>query len=71
MCIDEMEVLAMKGYVDKDMCVGCGMCAGACPDGFHMGDDGLAEGYQELPEGSVDDARQVAEDCPVGAITVK
>jgi ferredoxin len=36
-----------------------------------MGDDGLAEGYQELPEGSVDDARQAAEDCPVGAITVK
>ena len=71
MCIDEMEVFAMKGYVDKDMCVGCGMCAGACPDGFRMGDDGLAEGYQELPEGSVDDARQAAEDCPVGAITVK
>ena len=61
----------MKGYVDKEDCVGCGMCAGACPDGFRMGDDGLDEGYQELPEGSVDDARQAAEDCPVGAITVK
>ena len=47
------------------------MCTGACPEGFRMGDDGLAEGWQELPDSSIDDARQAAEDCPVGAITVK
>ena len=61
----------MQAFVDKDICVACGMCVGACPEGFRMGADGLAEGYQELPEAAVDDALQVAEDCPVGAISVR
>ena len=61
----------MNAKVDAGTCTGCTLCTDIAPDVFAMGDDGLAEGYQELPEGSVDDARQVAEDCPVGAITVK
>lgn len=61
----------MKGYVNPDVCVGCGMCAGACPEGFRMGAAGLAEGWQELPAEAVDDAQQVAADCPVGAISVR
>ncbi len=61
----------MKGYVDTDICVGCGMCVVACPEGFRLGADGLAEGWQELPAESLDDAWQVAEDCPVGAIAVQ
>lgn len=61
----------MRGYVDKEICVACGMCAGACPEGFRMGEDGLAEGWQELLPNFVDDALQAAEDCPVGAITVE
>lgn len=60
----------MKGYVDKTLCVGCGMCAGACPAGFRLGEDGLAEGCGELPATILDDAWQVAEDCPVGAISL-
>lgn len=61
----------MKGYVDKNVCVGCGMCAGSCPEGFRLGADGLAEGFQELPADAVDDAQQVAADCPVGAISIR
>lgn len=61
----------MKGYVNKEICAGCGMCAGACPEGFRMGSDGLAEGWQELPADSVDDAWQAAGDCPVAAITIQ
>ena len=42
-----------------------------CPEGFRMGEKGLAEGYRELPDYAIDDALQVAEDCPVGAIRVE
>lgn len=61
----------MKGDVDKDRCVACGMCAAGCPEGFRMAADGLAEGWQELPTEAVDDAEQVAVDCPVGAIALR
>lgn len=60
----------MQVLVDKEICVACGMCAGACPAVFRMGADGLAEAGGELPAAAVDDALQVAEDCPVGAISV-
>ena len=60
----------MRAVVDKELCVACGMCAGACPEGFRLGADGLAEGWQELPDSALDDAWQVAEDCPVGAISI-
>lgn len=33
----------MKVYVDKDTCIGCGVCEGICPDVFKMTDDGKAE----------------------------
>lgn len=38
----------MKGYVDKSACIGCGMCADTAPEAFRIGEDGLAEGYQEI-----------------------
>ena len=63
--------MRMKAHVDKSTCVGCGMCVGACREAYRMGADRLAEGGQEIPPQSVDDALQAAEDCPAGAIKVK
>lgn len=61
----------MKGYVDKTVCIGCGMCTGIAAEAFRMSDDGLAEGYAEItPEG--ESAAQEAKDsCPVSAIEIK
>lgn len=61
----------MRGYVDEKLCLACGLCAQACPEGFRMGEQGLAEGYRELPDYAIDDALQAAEDCPAGAIRVE
>lgn len=61
----------MKGYVDPNVCVGCGACAASAPEAFRMNADGLAEGFQEIPAESIDDARDAMADCPVGAIAMR
>lgn len=61
----------MKAHVDKDTCIGCGMCEGICPDVYSMDDDGKAEAIKsEVPDDKKDSAKEAAESCPVDAISV-
>jgi ferredoxin len=58
----------MKFKVNEN-CIGCGLCAGSCPEVFHMTDAGVAEAIltdvsTEL-EGS---ASEALSNCPAGAI---
>lgn len=62
----------MKAVVDKDLCIGCGLCPSICPEVFSMDDDGLAVAIdEELDENIVDSAKEAEDSCPVDAITVK
>ena len=61
----------MKGYVDQSLCVGCGMCTGIAPSTFRMNDDGLAEGYAEIPAADEAAAQEAKESCPASAIELK
>ena len=54
--------------VDQDKCIGCGACAALCPEVFEM-----KEGKSYIKDsGACDkcDCKQVADSCPVDAITV-
>ncbi|MGE5654338.1 MAG: ferredoxin [Bacillota bacterium] len=61
----------MKAIVDKDLCIGCGLCESICPRVFVMDADGKASvkthpNTPELQEGAQDAEGQ----CPVSAIQV-
>lgn len=58
-----------KIIIDDSLCTGCGLCAANCPDVFEVGDDGLAHVTSDSC-GSCD-VKEIAEQCPVNAITVK
>lgn len=62
----------MKAFVDKDVCIGCGACAGICPEVFDMDNDGLAVAIEgEISEGLQESAQEACEGCPVSAITIE
>ncbi|MFZ4632418.1 MAG: ferredoxin [Patescibacteria group bacterium] len=52
----------------EDKCIGCGMCAGMCPEAFVMGMGGKAE----VAKSEINDCvKNAAENCPVEAIIIK
>ncbi len=58
----------MKYFVN-DGCIGCGLCAGTCPEVFSMTDEGVAKAIEEeVPDEALDRAAEAKSDCPVGAI---
>ena len=48
----------MKYRVNKE-CIGCGLCAGTCPEVFSMSDDGAAVAIEaEVPKGALGSAAE-------------
>ena len=54
--------------IDQSLCSGFGTCADLAPDGFELGDDGVAR----VRTGETDDPAvlDAAAACPMGAIAV-
>lgn len=64
-------VTITKTRIDRETCIGCGLCPSIAPDVYEMGDDGKAhEMSEKVPEGSESSAQEAADSCPVSAIKI-
>lgn len=61
----------MNVTINRDGCIGCGLCAEVCPEVFRMAEDGLAEAYAVPTEDIQGKVREAAEGCPVEVITIE
>ena len=62
----------MKAYLDRSGCISCGLCPQTCPEVFRMGDDGVAEVWNEdVPPEVESQAVEAQENCPVSVIKVE
>ncbi|HCZ05612.1 MAG: ferredoxin [Thermotogota bacterium] len=58
-----------KVSVDKDACIGCGVCENLCPEVFKLDDDGKATTL--VPESDLPCVQDAADSCPTSAISVE
>lgn len=58
----------MKARVDKDVCIGCGLCVTTCPEVFKMDDDKAVVIGSVVPKNAETTCKQAADECPVTAI---
>jgi len=57
--------------VNKDNCIGCGLCTIYCPEVFRLDSDGLAMVYLDsIPQELASKTEESMEECPTGAIVI-
>jgi ferredoxin len=61
----------MKASVDKDLCIGCGLCVDVCPQVFEMNDDKAVTKVNPVPPEAEAPCRDAAGQCPVEAIKIE
>ncbi len=61
----------MKAVVDKDTCIGCGLCESICDEVFAIEDGTAVVIADPVPESAVESCREAAESCPTEAITIE
>ncbi len=59
-----------KVYVDKEKCIGCGLCASLVPEVFEIKEGKSEVKVEEIEEEKKDNVKKAIEACPVGAISL-
>lgn len=60
----------MKVKVEKDICIGCGLCVSTCPEVYKMEGDKAIVLVAVVPKDVEESCKRAAEECPVTAIIV-
>lgn len=60
----------MKVCVNRNDCIGCGLCADIAPGIFEV-DGGIAANIGEITDENKNSATEAADGCPVGAISIE
>ena len=58
----------MKVQVDKDLCIGCGLCASLCSSVFSIDSDGKASAIDNVDGNDKQSVTEACASCPVNAI---
>ncbi|MBI4856271.1 MAG: ferredoxin [Acetobacterium woodii] len=62
----------MKAVVDREACIGCGLCESVCPEVFELDGENIAVVIVDvIPQELEDSAIEAQDECPVSAITVE
>jgi ferredoxin len=68
--INDMEAV-MKNKVDPDLCTGCELCCGDHPELYEMKGDVAVAISENVSADMEEAARDAADNCPAGAISVE
>ena len=62
----------MKVRIDRDLCIGCGVCTQMCPEVFEMDSENIAKVQENAnPDDHAQAVKDAADACPVEAIIVE
>ena len=62
----------MKAFIERNGCIGCGLCSDTCSEVFRMDAEGLAEVYATpIPPNAEASAKEAADSCPVSVIMIE
>lgn len=61
----------MKVAVDRDACIGCGLCVDICPEVFEMDEENIAIVIAQPDTGNEESAQEAVDGCPVSAISTE
>ena len=57
--------------VDRERCVGSGVCESLAPEVFELDDDGVLQLHREEPaDDELDDVRDAVQSCPARALVL-
>lgn len=60
-----------KAYIDREGCIGCGLCADTCPEVFLIDAEGKALAFADIIPEYEKSAEDAADGCPAGVITIE